>query len=391
MKKGKGAVIITSIKGKVEVVEQTFKDSASSIKRLAEVGEYFGEGAVLFTDEAAEAKLLLTNGSSVKMGPKAKLKISAFWQKEIVGANKKISELTKETSPARVAFDLELGNLVIDVKKLNKESSLVITSNGGSLGVRGTQFKLSSDEGNTELSVVEGAVAFLDSQQKIASLTKGRKISSGKKRATSLRILQGGERTSIQKEIAQAKLASAAYDVSQVSRIQETYSSKKVYWYQNGQKMYERHYKDGKRDGLQMKWYENGQKSYEYTRKDGNAIGLGITWHQNGQKRYEVNYKNGKRDGLEKGWYSDGKKSSERTFKDGNAIGLGIRWYENGQKLYEKTNKDGKPLTIVVWKPNGDKCPVTNLKNGNGVWVLYKEDGTERSRHTYKDGELVKD
>ena len=59
--------------------------------------------------------------------------------------------------------------------------------------------------------------------------------------------------------------------------------------------------------------------------------------------------------------------------------------------LYEGTYKDGKLVTIVVWKPNGKKCPVTNVVNGNGVWVYYNYDGTERYRHTYKDGELDKD
>ena len=39
----------------------------------------------------------------------------------------------------------------------------------------------------------------------------------------------------------------------------------------------------------------------------------------------------------------------------------------------------------------GEKCPVTNVKDGNGVAVSYKRDGTERYRLTFKDGELVED
>ena len=30
-------------------------------------------------------------------------------------------------------------------------------------------------------------------------------------------------------------------------------------------------------------------------------------------------------------------------------------WYSNGQKMLESTTKDYKPITIVVWKPNGEK------------------------------------
>ena len=49
-------------------------------------------------------------------------------------------------------------------------------------------------------------------------------------------------------------------------------------------------------------------------------------------------------------------------------------------------------MPAEVWKPNGEKCLVTNIdKDGNGVMVVYNEDGTESSRTTYKDGEKVKD
>ena len=48
-------------------------------------------------------------------------------------------------------------------------------------------------------------------------------------------------------------------------------------------------------------------------------------------------------------------------------------------------------MSIVAWQPNGEKCPVTNLKDGNGVSVRYNDDGTEDGRLTYKDGEEVID
>ena len=48
-------------------------------------------------------------------------------------------------------------------------------------------------------------------------------------------------------------------------------------------------------------------------------------------------------------------------------------------------------MTAIGWKPNGEKCPVTNVVDGIGVWVMYNEDGTEAFRQTFKDGELVRD
>ena len=71
--------------------------------------------------------------------------------------------------------------------------------------------------------------------------------------------------------------------------------------------------------------------------------------------------------------------------------GLSTNWYKNGKKSAEENHKYGKLKSVMVWKPNGEKCPVTNVVNGNGVVVVYEEDGTELYRVNYKDGEEVKD
>ncbi len=56
-------------------------------------------------------------------------------------------------------------------------------------------------------------------------------------------------------------------------------------------------------------------------------------------------------------------------WKDGKSDGLTIWWYPNGQKRSEDIYKDGKLLTAIGWKPNGEKCPHTNVVDGNGVGV----------------------
>jgi len=47
-------------------------------------------------------------------------------------------------------------------------------------------------------------------------------------------------------------------------------------------------------------------------------------------------------------------------------------------------------VSIESWKPNGEKCPITNVKNGNGIVVLYNDNGEELSREIYKDGKIEK-
>ena len=64
---------------------------------------------------------------------------------------------------------------------------------------------------------------------------------------------------------------------------------------------------------------------------------------------------------------------------------------KNGQIRRLDQYKDGKLVTIVVWKPNGEKCLHTNIVNGNGVRTWYNDDGTDDFRVTIMDGVLVKD
>jgi antitoxin component YwqK of YwqJK toxin-antitoxin module len=84
--------------------------------------------------------------------------------------------------------------------------------------------------------------------------------------------------------------------------------------------------------------------------------------------------------------HENGKKESEITYKDGKKDGLWTSWHENGQKRREATYKDGNLVSATVWKQKGDKCPDTNLVDGNGITCYYHDNGQKRSEHTYKDG-----
>ena len=131
----------------------------------------------------------------------------------------------------------------------------------------------------------------------------------------------------------------------------------------------------------------NGKKSSETTFKDGNIDGLVTEWDENGQKKSEFIYsKDGKRNGLETQWYDNGQKEFEVTYKDEQEDGPWTFWYENGQMAEEGTSKDGNLVTAIAWKPNGEKCPDTNIVNGTGITCYYHDNGQKRSEHTYKDG-----
>ena len=119
--------------------------------------------------------------------------------------------------------------------------------------------------------------------------------------------------------------------------------------------------------------------------------------YDNGQREGLSQLKDGKSDGLAMGWNQNGQKSWEQTYKDGKEEGLATEWYSNGQKESELTFKNGKIVKAVAWKPNGTKCPGTNVVDGNGVRVHYYEYGPRLirgdpvGRTTYKDGMPSKD
>jgi len=111
-----------------------------------------------------------------------------------------------------------------------------------------------------------------------------------------------------------------------------------------------------------------------------------------GQIRRLTQYKGGKKDGPAIYLQRNGQKWTEYAWKDGKLDGPFTRWYDLiGQKGSEGNYKGGKLMSVVAWKPNGERCPATNVVDGNGIWVWYNNGGTEWRRQTFREGELVSD
>jgi antitoxin component YwqK of YwqJK toxin-antitoxin module len=190
--------------------------------------------------------------------------------------------------------------------------------------------------------------------------------------------------------------AKSIYENGQVKQLRQLKDGKleglQTFWYEHGQKKEEANFKDGIEDGLSTEWYDNGQKKEEANFKDGKLDGLVTWWYQNGQKSQEQNWKDDKKNGLEIEWDQNGQKEEEENWKDGKKDGLSTEWYDNGQKASEVIFKDDKAVSATMWKPNGEKCPITNFVGGNGVVVEYNEkSGAVRRRWTFKNGEPVVD
>ena len=83
--------------------------------------------------------------------------------------------------------------------------------------------------------------------------------------------------------------------------------------------------------------------------------GEAVWYYENGQKMREVTYKDGKKDGKYNEWYENGQKESEETYKNGEKDGKWTWWYENGQKWIERTYKDGRLIESSAWDEYGNK------------------------------------
>ena len=82
--------------------------------------------------------------------------------------------------------------------------------------------------------------------------------------------------------------------------------------------------------------------------------------------------------GVVQSFWPNGQKSKEFSVVEGVTQGSIETWYENGQKKGEFAMKSGKVVSVEVWKPNGEKCPVSLIEQGTGdVW--YMSDGSERA------------
>ncbi len=137
--------------------------------------------------------------------------------------------------------------------------------------------------------------------------------------------------------------------------------------------------------------YDNGQlKSLGYLRK-GAKYGLWTSWHENGRKLKEVRYRKDMMDGAFASWHPNGQRRSSGNVRGGEMDGPWEEWYENGWKSKVQSCDFGKLISATVWKPDGDKCPVSNILNGNGELIDYNENGTIEKRYTIKDGVGIED
>jgi len=165
-------------------------------------------------------------------------------------------------------------------------------------------------------------------------------------------------------------------------------------WYENGQiKKEEPYNNDGEKDGKWIMNSEDGQKLWERNYKNGIEHGALLAWHKNGQKKSKINYENGKIIGESISWRDNGKVEERSHYENGEKTGKEIRWDENGQKMEEGTFKDGQEDgKWTFWSPDGKESSELIYKDGepwDGLYTFWWFNGNKGKEQTYKNGDEI--
>ena len=226
-----GGVIIVAFKGEVLVLNNR-KDRYAELTpkpRPAIVGESLGFNSEISTGVESEADLLLTNGSALKLEQNSSLRLNTLWQKKFTGTNSQVNDLLFEASPSRGSMYLERGELVVDVKKLRKESSFVIATDIAHAGIRGTSFKLVAKPAYSELAVLDGVVTFMTNEEAFINVEALQKAEFTKNAPLVSRGLKEDEKEEIQSKVMQVRKSSAEIDLKRLANTVSGNSRKRNY------------------------------------------------------------------------------------------------------------------------------------------------------------------
>ena len=159
----KGAIIIAQIEGDVSVSNNA-TGQLLPVDRVKAGGLLF-DGHTIKTGANAKVVLLLSNGTVSTLKADSTLNIKKFTQAKFDPGTSKLSELEGEPSSSDVIIDLNIGDMVVDIKKLDKKSSFNIQSPVGTAGIRGTRVGMNIQQAHgggftSKATVPKGLISF---------------------------------------------------------------------------------------------------------------------------------------------------------------------------------------------------------------------------------------
>ncbi len=95
-----------------------------------------------------------------------------------------------------------------------------------------------------------------------------------------------------------------------------------VGFYENGHKMLELFFVNGKQEGESRQWWRNGQCKYLFFYRDNKYEGTQKAFFENSHRREEANYLAGKTEGLQRVWDENGQLISNYTIRNNKLYGI---------------------------------------------------------------------
>lgn len=181
------SVIVASVEG--EVTSMSIEDEFIVTLNSSSVGKKVEEKSILVTGDTGSASLLFSNGALITIKSGSRFYLRKFAQKNFsVDHNAKPSELEEEPSQSELLAHLDFGNLIVKAPKLNKGSTMVLSSPLGTAGIRGTMFQLVAVRNPVTgditggVNLISGDISFTDVGGNEVSLVSGQslQLASGK-------------------------------------------------------------------------------------------------------------------------------------------------------------------------------------------------------------------
>ena len=161
----KGAIIIASLEGQVAVKNNETGNLLPADR--VKVGGMIFDGHTVETGKGSKVVLLFSSGTITTLKEESVLNIKKFAQQKFDPTKAgKLTARKDEPSPSETVIDLSLGDMVVDVKKLKKESSFNIDSPVGTAGIRGTiprmkVVKLPNGGFNQTTQMLKGKISYM--------------------------------------------------------------------------------------------------------------------------------------------------------------------------------------------------------------------------------------
>ena len=138
--------------------------------------------------------------------------------------------------------------------------------------------------------------------------------------------------------------------------------------------------------GWAKEWNQEELQTYLGYLKDGRKEGTWISRDENGTTRTKIGWTEDRMEGIFKIWHANGQIKVDGKTHDGEVDGEWREFYSTGQLACNSINNNGHLISIRVWNPDGTRCSLSQVTDGNGTFFSYLENGQPVHKRIFSEG-----